>query len=265
MRNFVRSHFHILMLFGVSILVLLVNLRINFFRYNNFDFGKFDLGNMTQMLWNTMNGRILWLTDYFGTNLPRWAMSHVDPILLLFVPIFAIFQSPMTLVVSQLILVIVSAFIVYKLAELELKSRTAALFLGLSFLFYPAIGFLTAWTGFHGVTAVIPFFLGAFYVYEKMYKEGEFTKKGLIVFWTLLILTSLGKEQLPLYVAIYGIYIWLLRQNFKLGISMFLFGMVWFIINFFVIIPSFAHYRIEGYQKFADNLEIGRASCRERV
>jgi len=210
-----------------------------------------------------MNGRILWLTDYFGTNLPRWAMSHVDPILLLFVPIFAIFQSPMTLVVSQLILVIVSAFIVYKLAELELKSRTAALFLGLSFLFYPAIGFLTAWTGFHGVTAVIPFFLGAFYVYEKMYKEGKFTKKGLIVFWTLLILTILGKEQLPLYVAVYGIYIWLLRQNFKLGISMFLFGMVWFIINFFVIIPSFAHYRIEGYQKFANNLGIDSTIARD--
>ena len=82
-------------------LFFLVNVRMNLFSYNNFDMGKFDLGNMAQMLWNTMHGRFMYLTDYFGTNLPRWSMSHVDPILLLFLPIFALFQHPLTLVFSQ--------------------------------------------------------------------------------------------------------------------------------------------------------------------
>ena len=262
-RNLIRSYIHIITLSAVSVVVLLVNLRINFFRYNNFDFGKFDLGNMTQMVWNTLHGRVLYMTDYFGTNLPRWSMSHVDPILLLFVPIFALFQHPMTLVVSQLVLVIGSAFLIYKIAELELGSRTAALLLSVAFLFYPAVGFLTAWTGFHGVTVVIPFFLAAFYLYEKMYKMGSITGKGLIIFWSLLVLTIFGKEQLPLYVSLYGIFIWLFRNNKKLGFTMFAVGIIWFVINFFVIIPYYAHYRIEGYERFAQTIGIGSDLTRD--
>ena len=217
-----KANIPVLSVFFFSVVILLVNLRINFFRYNNFDFGKFDLGNMTQMLWYTMHGKVLWLTDYFGTNLPRWAMSHVDPILLVFVPIFAVFQHPMTLVVSQLVLVIFSSLLVYLIAKLELNNKIAAALLGLAYLSYPAVGFLTAWTGFHGVTAVIPFFLAAFYVYEKMHKEGKFTGRGLVTFWVLLVLTMMGKEQVPLYVFMYGFFIWFFRNNFKVGIQMFL-------------------------------------------
>ena len=132
---------------------------MNIFRYDNFDFGKFDLGNMTQMVWNTMHGRFMYLTDYFGTNLPRWSMSHVDPILVLFVPTFTLWQHSLNLVISQLILVIFSSILIFKVAELELRSKLAAFLFGISYLFYPAVGYLTAWTGFHGVTVAIPFFL----------------------------------------------------------------------------------------------------------
>ena len=106
MKTFFTKWGFLILLFIFTTLIFFVNLRINLFRYNNFDFGKFDLGNMTQMLWNTQNGRFMYLTDYFGTNMPRWAMSNVDPILLLFLPVFIFLQSPMTLVVSQLILVL---------------------------------------------------------------------------------------------------------------------------------------------------------------
>src|SRR5688572_28695165 len=108
--TFVKTYKYELSLLLISTFFLAINIRMNLFTYNNFDFGKFDLGNMTQMVWNTLNGRLLYLTDYFGTNLPRWAMSHVDPILLLFVPIFAVFPHPLTLVFSQLVLVIFSSF-----------------------------------------------------------------------------------------------------------------------------------------------------------
>ena len=263
MINKIKSNFLLISLLVFSVVVLAVNLRINFFRYNNFDFGKFDLGNMAQMIWYTLHGKLLWLTDYFGTNLPRWAMSHVDPILLLFVPIFAIFPHAMTLVVSQLVLVTFSSVLVYLISELELKSKLAAFFIGLAYLIYPAVGFLTAWTGFHGVTAAIPFFLAAFYVYERMHKQGRFTKKGIALFWVLLIIVMAGKEQLPLYVFIYGIFIWLFRNNLKQGIWMMVAGMLWFILAFFVIIPHFAHYRIDGYAKFARSLDLDTSETRD--
>lgn len=273
--KFIRKNFFLLILIAFSLLVLGINVRINLFRYNNFDYGKFDLGNMTQMVWNTLHGRFLYVTDYFGTNMPRWGMSHVDPILVVFVPLFAIFQSPLTLVFSQLVLVIFSCLIVYKLAVLELKSTLVGLLMGLSYLLYPAVGYLTATTGFHGVTAVIPFFLLAFYIFEHMYLSKKFTQKGWILFWIMLVLAMMGKEQVPLYIALYGAFIVLFRSqiNFKsfskkdllnlfksspvrVGLSMIVVGFLWFMVAFFVLIPANAHYRIEGFNKFAASIGL---------
>ncbi len=240
-----------------SLLILLITLKVNIFRYNNFDYGKFDLGNMTQMVWYTaIKGKMLYLTDYFGTNLPRWAMSHVDPILLLFVPLFYIFPSPLMLVISQLVLILSSASIIYLIALQRLGSKLGAMFFGLAFLFYPALGFILAWTGFHGVSAVIPFFLAAFYLLEKMHFEANYSKWRLVCFWIFLTLTMMGKEQLSLYTVVLGFFVAVYREKLKLGLSMILVGSIWFMIAFFVIIPANAHHRIEGYEQFAKSLSI---------
>ena len=257
--KFFKQNIFLIILFGVIFINLAVGLRINVFRYNNFDFGKFDLGNMTQMVWNTLHGRLLYLTDYFGANMPRWAMSHVDPILLLFVPIFAVFQHPLTLVFSQMILIVFSSLIIYKIALLELDSKFAAATLGTAFLFYPAIGYINSQTGFHGVSAVIPFFLGAFYIFELMYKSQIFTKRNIIIFWILLVLTMSGKEQLALYVLMYGLFILLCRpgeKTKKIAISMMGVSLVWFVLAFFVIIPRFAHHRVAGYEEFSRSIGV---------
>lgn len=257
------------------VLSIAVVSRINIFRYNDFAFGKFDLGNMSQMAWNTLNGRFMYLTDYFGTNLPRWAMSHVDPILLLFIPLFALYESPMTLVFAQFILIILSAFLVYKIAYLRLKSKVFSSLIAVSYLFYPALGYLNAWTGFHGVTAAVPFFFAAFYTFEKMYETRSFGKRGIALFWFFLIIVMSGKEQLPLYVFMYGIYIFLFRRiasegkgwyrsvTAKIGISMVIVSLAWFAAAFFVIIPAYSHYRVEGYNKFAKELGIEENNTRD--
>lgn len=258
-----KINLYIIVLFLFSCVILFVSLKINFFRYNNFDFGKFDLGNMSQMLWNTLHGRFMYLTDYFGTNLPRWSMSHVDPIMLLFLPIFFVFQHSMTLVVIQLLLIIFSSLLIYKIAQLELKSRLAGLLLGISFLVYPATGFLIAWTGFHGVSVAVPFFLGAFYLFEKMHFENSFTKKNMLIFWVLLLITMSGKEQLSLYILLFGLFVAWYRNKHILGIKMAVLGLVWFIICFFVIIPAYAHYRIDGFSKFAEKLDLDTSVTRD--
>ena len=96
----------------------------------------------------------------------------------------------------------------------------------------------------------------------------------------------MGKEQLPLYIVMYGVFIILFRfknrfpitkncskldvlkklldeKNIQHGISMILIGLVWFSIAFFVVIPSFAHYRIEGFQKFAETIELDTTIVRD--
>ena len=122
-KEYIFKNWTILFLIGFSIGVFILGTKINLFRYNNFDLGKFDLGNMTQMVWNTINGSFMYLTDYFGTNLPRWAMSHVDPILLLVVPFFLFVQSPLTLIFFQLTLLVFSSILIYLIAELEFENK----------------------------------------------------------------------------------------------------------------------------------------------
>ena len=275
-RDFIKNNFYTITLSFFIIINFLVALKLNIFRYNNFDFGKFDLGNMTQMAWYTLHGKFMYLTDYFGSNVPRWSMSHVDPLLALFVPIFAIIPHPLTLVISQLILVLLSTFLIYEIACLELNSKFSACLIGLAYLLNPSMGFINGTMGFHAVTAAIPFFLGAFYLFENMYKENTFTKKNVIIFWVLLVLTMAGKEQIPLYIFMWGIFIILFRTTLpgkirvtkewslkfleqktaKIGLSMIVVGLLWFVTAFFIIIPKYSHVRVESYQKFLNSLNI---------
>jgi uncharacterized membrane protein len=249
--------FYMLSLVLFSALVFAVCAKINIFRLNNFDLGKFDLGNMNQMAWYTLQGKVMYLTDYFGSNVPRWSMSHVDPILLLFVPIFAVFPHVLTLVFIQIILILSCSLILYKLAKLKLTSNLASFLIAMAFLFYPALGFLMAWTGYHGVSVIMPFFLLAFYTYEKMHKTQNFSKKNRFIFWIMIFLTLIGKEQISLYIVLYGLFILVLRNNLKYGVTLIVTGIVWFVITFLVIIPHFTHYRVESYEKFAQELRLG--------
>lgn len=281
--KFFKNNILLLVLSFFVLLNIAVNARINLFRYNNFDFGKFDLGNMTQMLWYTLHGKLLYLTDYFGSNVPRWSMSHVDPILLVFVPLFALYQHPLTLVFSQFILIILGAILIYKISMLELKSKFPSVLISIAYLFYPAIGFINAQTGFHGVSAAIPFFLTAFYIFELMYKERNFSKSRLIWFWIMLVITMSGKEQIPLYVFMYALFIILFRSTFvgefklnkeffsqfvklqpvKTAIQMAVVSLIWFVLAFFVIIPQNAHYRVESYENFSKSLELDFNAARD--
>ncbi len=282
LRLFIKNNITFILLWILILVNIFVNARMNIFRYNDFDFGKFDLGNMSQMLWTTLHGHFMYLTDYFGTNLPRWSMSHVDPILLLFLPLFAIYQHPLVLVFSQFILVILGAVVVYKIAELELDSKIAAFLISAAYLLNPSIGYLNATTGFHGVTVVVPFFLTAFYVFEKMYREKNFSKGRMILFWLMLVLTMSGKEQLPLYVILYGIFVMFFRsidapkfkfdfdwfkkfislKTSKIALSMIGVGIVWFVVAFLIIIPAYSKQRVDGFQKFAATLQIDPNSVR---
>lgn len=263
---------------AVSLVVCVISIRINIFRYNNFDFGKFDLGNMTQMVWNTLHGRPMYLTDYFGSNVPRWSMSHVDPILLLFVPLFALIPHPLTLVFAQLFLTsILTPLILFKLAKIVLKSNLASTLIAVAYLFYPALGYLNTQTGFHGVTASIPFFLLSVYFLEKMHHTQVFSKKYFGGLWISAVITMSGKEQLSLYILLLCVFglIWRtpvpqsLRMFSKVWLKNYLkhpmaknllvllvVSAIWLVTAFFVIIPQNAHYRIESYRAFTQEVGV---------
>jgi len=250
---------YILILAIYSLIVLSSMIKINFFRYDNFDMGKFDLGNMTQMTWYTLKGDFMYLTDYFGSNVPRWSMSHVDPILVIFVPLFFLIPHPLTLVFSQNLLIILSAFFIYSISDLKVKNKNFSLLISLTYLTYPGLGFLLSWTGYHGVSPAIFFFLWFSYLVFKY--DSEDRKLRWVEYaklFSLLVITLSGKEQISLYFVIFGGFIFFTTAYKRFGFFVSLFSLIWFYICFFVIIPNNAHYRVESFEKFASELNISK-------
>ena len=127
-------------------------------RHADFRFARYDLGNMTQAVWSTAQGRVLEVTNgETGEQLVRLGL-HVDPILALLAPVWIVVPSPVTLMAVQVFAVAFGALPVYWLARRHTGSARAGSLLALTYLAYPWI----AWNAldvFHPVALAIPLFL----------------------------------------------------------------------------------------------------------
>ncbi|MDX6368706.1 MAG: hypothetical protein QOG93_208, partial [Gaiellaceae bacterium] len=102
-------------------------------RHEAFITGRFDLGNMVQADWSTAHGHPLRMTDLHGEQISRLA-AHVDPILVLFTPLWWLWPSPHLLLVVQAVAVALGALPVFWLASKHLASRRAGLGFALAYL-----------------------------------------------------------------------------------------------------------------------------------
>lgn len=243
----------------IVILTLVYSFALSLKRYNNYEYGKFDLGNMSQMVWNSGHGRFMEVTDQFGTNMPRWGMSHVDPILLVFVPIYWVYDHPMIMVFIQQIFVLSAAFALYRLVNLKTNSSVAAFLAGLIYTFYPAIGYTLIWTTYHGISFVAPILIWVVYLLEK--NKFVLTKNSLIIYWLALVVIILGKEQIGLMTALCALFLY--KRNKKLAIQTFIVSMVWFIFAFFILIPAYAPAREISVNNFINEVGITNAEPEE--
>src|SRR5215471_17844519 len=99
----------------------------------SFATGRFDLGNMVQAVWSTAHGHLLQITNLQGAQVSRLG-AHVDPILVLFAPLWWIWSSANMLLVAQAVAVGLGAFPVFWLARKHLGSARAGLGFALVYL-----------------------------------------------------------------------------------------------------------------------------------
>ena len=256
MKLFGGKNFQFIILAVIGIVFLTYAFSLAYKRYVNFEYGKFDLGNMSQMVWNTSRGRFMEVTDQFGTNMPRWGMSHVDPILVIFAPIYWFYDNPMILVFAQHIVIISAIFPIYLLCIKRFKNEIVSFSVVLTYLMYPAIGFTLVWTGYHGISFVAPFFIWLVWILEKndFFDKKATSRKDLIFYWILIILMLLGKEEVGAILSIYAIFIYF--KNKELAIQTFLISFIWFAFVFFIVIPAYSDLRKQSIDTFAEKTSI---------
>ncbi len=197
-------------------------------RQKAFFTGRFDMGNMVQAVWSTAHGHPLRMTDLHGDQISRLA-AHVDPILVVFAPLWWIWPSPHLLLVTQAVALGLGALPVFWLARKHLGSARAALGFACAYLLYPATGWL-ALNEFHPVALATPLLLFAFWFLDE---------DRLLPFALCAIAASLCKEEIALVVAGFGIWYAVSHRRRGTGSVIAALGLAWGIVAIAVVIPHF--------------------------
>jgi uncharacterized membrane protein len=199
-------------------------------RHRSFETGRFDLGNMVQAVWSTAHGHLLQVTNLRGEQVSRLA-AHVDPILVLFAPLWRIWPSPSLLLVTQAIVVALGALPLFWLARKHTGSERAALGFSLAYLLYPATEWMTL-NEFHPVALACPLLLFAIWYLDE---------DRLLPFAAFALLAALTREEIPLVIAGLGIWYALSRRRWLVGGAIILAGLAWTAVAVQVVIPHFNH------------------------
>ncbi len=201
-------------------------------RYDTFKAAAFDLGNMDQVLWNTIHGRPFQFTnqaiDWYGP--PTRLAIHFEPIILPLSLLYVFHADPRILLVFQTLVLLSGALPVFLLTRRYLPEwPVLAALMAAAYLLSPALLGLNIFD-FHPVSLATPLLL---------YAMLALTYKRYVWFLIACILAASCKEDIPLAIAMLGILlIWKYKLP-RLGLTLIIGGLLWSFLAFKVIIPHF--------------------------
>ena len=215
----------------------------SFLKYSNFYMGKFDLGNMTQTVWNTIHGNIFMFTNPNGTEEISRLAFHADFILIFLSPFYLIWEDPRMLLLIQTFILSLGGIFIYLIAKHVIKNKLLATTLALCFYLNPAVAYTNLYD-FHAVTLATTFLLAAFYFILKK-------KWGFVIMF--LFIAGITKEQVWAITALLGLYVVFISKKRLIGTSITVFSLFAFIYLFWVAIPANIggeHFAVEFYSDY---------------
>lgn len=194
-------------------------------KYLALEYYDMDFASDLTVYWNSLQGRFL----YFPFLEENIFGAHFYLIVLLVIPIFAIFQSALTPLFLQSLFLGMAAYPLYLLARTRLE-RGFSLTICFVYLLCPSLGFMNLFeTHFDSYT--IFFFFFALFFFEK-------ARFGYFILF--LILAASCKENVSLAVFMFGFYSLIRRRPWRWVLAPFAIGGAWFLIALKWIIPHFA-------------------------
>ena len=202
---------------------------VSWLRWANFQYRTFDLAYYVQALWQLIHGRF----EVSVQHVPLLG-NHVEPIMFLFAPLFAVFRHPMLFVIVQNAALAAMAPIGYLIAR-HFFDKTTAVFLSLALLITPATGYV-ALHEFHPEALTAPLLLLMFY---------SRIVRRLWLHWLCFAGVLACKENMALLLAAYCVvFIVLERRSARSDLGHWfgaplVLSVVWFVICSKVITPAF--------------------------
>jgi uncharacterized membrane protein len=217
----------------VIMLIYMVDMSYHaILRYETFKAGAFDLGNMDQVLWNTIHGRLFQFTnqaiDWYGP--PTRLAIHFEPIILPLSLLYAFGANPNILLVFQTFALVAGALPVFLLTRRYIPEWPIfASVMAAAYLLSPALMGLNIFD-FHPISLATPLLL---------YAILALTYKRYVWFLIACVLACMCKEDVPLSVALLGILVIWKYKLPRLGTVLLVGGLLWSFVAFKVIIPHF--------------------------
>jgi uncharacterized membrane protein len=201
-------------------------------RYETFKATAFDLGNMDQVLWNTIHGRLFQFTnqaiDWYGP--PTRLAFHFEPIILPLSLLYVFHADPRILLVFQTLALASGALPVFLLTRRYLREwPILAALMAMAYLLSPALLGVNIFD-FHPVALATPLLL---------YAVLALTYKRYVWFLIACVLAAACKEDVPLTIAVFGILVIWKYKLPRLGITLMIGGVLWSFLAFKVIMPHF--------------------------
>jgi uncharacterized membrane protein len=238
-RTIMRSDYFVLFLIASIYIVIVSSLALS--RHYAFGTNTWDLGIYSQSLYSTLNHRkILYYTAELTGN-PSGSLFgiHFSPFLFLLVPVYALYQNPVTLLILRPIAISIGLIPIYWIIrDQQLNNRWLTFFLAIIYLVYPPI--TTPLSNFD-----VEVFLPALFLFAIHY----FRKRKLIHSYIFVALALLVNEFVPLIVMAMAVYVFLshreeiinglrsrkLTKNAIFSIALLLSGIIFFILASAVI------------------------------
>jgi uncharacterized membrane protein len=198
-------------------------------RYSDFGDRRYDLGNFTQAIWTTAHGHLLEVTEVGGAQVSRLGI-HVDPIIVLFAPLWWLWPSPVMLLTCQAMALASGAIPLFWLARKHLARERDATFIALAYLLCPSVGW-NALFEFHAVALAVPLLLFAIWFLD----QAKFIAFAIAATGAILC-----QEQVGLVVASLGLWYGLSRGSSATGLRIMAFGLVATAIDFEVILRHYS-------------------------
>jgi uncharacterized membrane protein len=210
-------------------------------RHQAFNSGRFDLGNMVQVVWSTAHGDPLRMTDLQGEQISRLG-AHTDVMLAAFAPLWLVWPDPSLLLVAQALLVALGALPVFWLGRKHLGSARAALGFALAYLLYPPVQWLVL-DDFHAVALACPLLLFGFWYLDE---------DRLGPFAVVAVLAALTKEEVGFAVAGLGLWYALARGRRRPGLGIAAAGTAVSLLAILVVMPAVSDGRSDFYRRYAE-------------
>ena len=217
---------------GSLLLLALLCLAAKVVQFYGFALNDFDSGIYSNVAWNLLNGE-----GFHSDVLDRNHLGvHFSPLTALFAPIYAVFPTPMVLMVGQGLAVGMTLVLLYQLGMLILDpavfgDRRPWIILGfclLAFFYGPFTNALLS--HFHPPTVAMPVLAGSLIALIER-------RTWLLALLVAVLLTA--KENAPLAVAGLGVYAALVQGRWQLGIALGITALVSLALVLEVVMPAF--------------------------